>query len=440
MTSAVPNKPYESGYIFQFTRKMDEKGRFLAKKFHLYSLYLAIDSGKLSCSMIKYYYDVFLANSDLATKAMQAWMKTPAGMATATSSGISLIAFSLMATHFSDKDKNLFKRYVAVIWPYTRDSLKALKNAYRAVNGTFTLMNLLEIEDLRHLIVPAGVLLSGLSILNRIWYRRVVEQRKMLLADNATLLSIVEAIDDANLEEINALRQYLKGQSQQLRIYALLSAASMGMIDGLNPYIGTFGLCVLTTNMLAVITVFCGLYLLGNLAMRVYEEINSQRQLIRAQIHVELALYQKEMAFLGKQLADGELELNGSVIQKIEHLSSLHQQLADKLKDENALSLPFLLKGLKNGLAVYKYVMLTISTIIFLSPIKLQTFQPIERAILGMTALTLASLHALIVDYRKQAGSLKLEKQIDGEKQQPASTNFSFNFYYNGLLLFQRIF
>lgn len=427
MTSTVPNKPHKSGSIFQFTRKMDEKGRFLAKKFHLYSLYLAIDSGKLSGSMIKYYFDVFLANGDLATKAMQAWMKTPVGMATATSSSISLVAFSLLANHFSDKDKNLFKRYIAVTWPYTRDSLKALRNAHRAVSGTFTLMSLLEIEDLRHLIVPAGVLLGGLSILNRIWYRRVVEQRKALLADNEMLLSIVEAIDDANLKEINALRQYIKGQSQQLRTHALLSAAAMGVVDGLNPYIGALGLCVLTSNMLAVITVFCGLYLLGNLAMRVYEEINLQRQLTRTQISVELALYQKEMAYLGKQLADGVLELNDSVIQKIEHLSALQQQLTDKLKEENALVLPPLLKGLKNGLAAYKYVMLTISTVLFLSPIKLQTFQPIERAILGMTALTLASVHALIVDHRQQAKSQELEKQISGEKQQQVSSNLSFN-------------
>ncbi|WP_147285494.1 hypothetical protein [Legionella donaldsonii] len=434
MTSTVPNKSHESGYIFQLTRKVDEKGRFLAKKFHLFSLYLAIDSGKLSGSMIKYYFDVFLANGDLATKSMQAWMKTPGGVATATSSGIGLVAFSLLANHFSDKDKNLFKRYIAVTWPYTRDSLKALRNAYRAVSGTFTLMSLLEIEDLRPLIVPAGVLLGGLSILNRVFYRRVAEQRKALLADNEMLLSIVEAIDDASLEEIKALRQYIKGQSQQLRNHALLSAAAMGIVDGLNPYIGALGLCVLTPNMLTVITVFCGFYLLGNLVMRVYDEINSQRQLNRAQIHVELALYQKEMTYLGKQLADGELELNDRVIQKIERLSALHQQLTDKLKEENALVLSPLLKGLKNGLAAYKYVMLTISTVLFLSPIKLQTFQPIERAILGMTALTFASVHALIVDHRQQTKNKKLEKEMGGEKQQQVSSSLSFNFLLQWLI------
>lgn len=83
---------------------------------------------------------------------------------------------------------------------------------------------------------------------------------------------------------------------------------------------------------------------------------------------------------------------------------------------------------------LYKYVMLTISTVLFLSPIKLQTFQPIERAILGMAALTLASVHALIVDYRQQAKSQKLEREIGSEKQQQRSSSLSFNLLLQWLI------
>lgn len=51
---------------------------------YLYALYLGIDNGKLSMSMIKYSFDIALANSDLATKAMQEWIKSPIGASVAT--------------------------------------------------------------------------------------------------------------------------------------------------------------------------------------------------------------------------------------------------------------------------------------------------------------------------------------------------------------------
>ena len=54
-------------------------------------------------------------------------------------SSILLIVFSTLANHFNDEDANLIKRYITILWPYCRDTMKALKNAYKGVRSTFRL-------------------------------------------------------------------------------------------------------------------------------------------------------------------------------------------------------------------------------------------------------------------------------------------------------------
>ena len=173
---------------------MDIDSRRLAKKIHklgyIYALYGALDGLSLSYSMIKYSFDLLYTDTDLnASDVMHNWMMTPAGIAAAAAESITLIGFSLLANLFSDDDKNAFKRFIAIIWPYVRDTTKGLKNAYKGVRSTLQAYGLLLGQNVRYLIVPIGLFLGALSVVNRICMRRfVVEPRKVMMKTNAELL------------------------------------------------------------------------------------------------------------------------------------------------------------------------------------------------------------------------------------------------------------
>ncbi len=180
------------------TARLDAENRRVAKQLHeaayVYALYGALDGLSLSYSMVKYCFDLLYTDSSLSSSdLMHDWMLTPAGMAAAAIESITIIAFSILANIFDDKDKNAFKRYVAVVWPYCRDTMKGLKNAYKGVRSTLQAAGMLVGQDLRYLMVPVGLVFGALSILNRIWYRQMKDQRKSMQKDNADLLLEIQA-------------------------------------------------------------------------------------------------------------------------------------------------------------------------------------------------------------------------------------------------------
>ncbi|WP_133131195.1 hypothetical protein [Legionella yabuuchiae] len=168
----------------------------LHEQAYIYALYGALDGLSLSYSMIKYGFDVLCANSNSSTSdLMHDWMCTPGGALIAATEAITIIAFSLLANTFKDNDPNAFKRYIAILWPYVRDTMKGLKNGYKGVRSTMIAASLLSGQNVAFMIIPVGVLLGGLSVLNRLWYRRMVNKRKAMMAINDTILSNIKALE-----------------------------------------------------------------------------------------------------------------------------------------------------------------------------------------------------------------------------------------------------
>jgi hypothetical protein len=175
-----------------------DKNHQIAKNLHeaayIYALYGMLDGLSLSYSMIKYCFDLLHKDSPLSsTDEMHNWMITPAGIAVAAIESVSLIAFAMLANFFNDKSKSALKRYIAFIWPYCRDLLQGLKNAYKGVRGALQALTTLVGQDLRYLMVPFGLALGAISVMNRIWLRRMRADRKVMQADNADLLREIQA-------------------------------------------------------------------------------------------------------------------------------------------------------------------------------------------------------------------------------------------------------
>lgn len=188
------NVPFSDVPPASVTSKLNAKSRRLAKDLNdlkiIHAFWGALDGDSLCYSMIKWWFDLICADSNQSSSdMMHDWMLTSRGLETTAIEAITLIMFSMLANVYSDDDKNLLKRYIAISWPYVRDTGKALKNGFKGARSALQAFSTITGQDAHHLIVPVGVFLGVLSAVNRYAMRRyVVEPRKTMMRENAELL------------------------------------------------------------------------------------------------------------------------------------------------------------------------------------------------------------------------------------------------------------
>ena len=210
---------------------------------------------------------------------MKEWMGSFAGIVTAALGSLAFITLALVANNHDKKDKDSIKYHAFVLWPYARDAMKGLRNTFRGVHSTLTLIHALDLNDFRQFIVPLSVLLGVVTVLNRILIRFNSSQRNKMMESNAKLLAEIKAIKVLDSTQIYAFRARIHAQSRGLRIQLLVSSAVSGMIDGLNRYIGTLTVrCI--PNMLLAITSFCAVYFLVTLSIKISDELKAQQKLM----------------------------------------------------------------------------------------------------------------------------------------------------------------
>ncbi|WP_156812333.1 YdbT family protein [Legionella tunisiensis] len=349
--------------------------------------------------------------------AMHEWMMSLEGMETIAATSVSLIVFSMLANYFRDDDKNSFKRYMAVVWPYCRDAMKGLKNAYKGVRSTFIVFELLNLtQDLHHLIVPVSLLLGGLSVLNRLWFRMLVGQdRKDMTRANIRLAQTIRKGPGLSEEEIATNRKKIYHHSERVRAMALLSAAYGGIVDGLYLYVGVLGICSLAPAVLEAMSVFCAIYFLTCVATRIYEEYNFQRLLSISEVRVELALQSKGIEALVGQLKElnktiseaKEEEFESFVVQRKKLAESLaaavdnFKRKREELRSLSTLSYPAaVLAGLSNGLAAYGALasaMFAVSTLLLLFSTAFPPNLLVSCIMLGMACLAGFAVQSVVV-------------------------------------------
>ncbi len=431
------------GFVDLVVRRKDaQTPPLLAKKLNdlriVYSIYGALDGLSLSYSMLKYLFDLVAENYNSSADMMHDWLMEPGGALAGAASSITLIVFSMLANHFDDGDKNLFKKYIAVVWPYCRDTMKGLKNAYKGVRSAFTVMGLAGGQNLTYLITPVGLLLGGLSIINRTWTRQMVSQRKTMMKENAQLLKEIQNYE-GTLENLELLLQRIKRQEEKQKKLGLLSAAYGGVVDGLYLYIGILGLCSVSPPVLVAMTIFSSIYVIACVATRMYEEYDFQRRLHIAQAKIELAHSGKKIELLFGQLHRLSIQISDSTSENDEWQRQQWQmqqtELANQFKDatdsfeknrDKLCSLTTLsytsafLAGVRNALYAYSAlasVAFAIGTVLVLTA---TTFPPsllIACVNLGLVFLVGFIAHSLICNYQHHS-RLKLEQDIKQHRGQ----------------------
>ena len=398
----------------------DVKSRQWAKWSHeivyVYGLYGILDGFSLSYSMVKYCFDLLYTDGRFSSSdKMHDWMMTPEGAVVAATESITLIAFSFIANTSKDNDKDIVKRYISILWPYCRDTLKGLKNAYKGIRGALQAAGVLMGQDMRYMMVPLGVVFGALSVFNRICMRKyVVEPRKLMTPINAKSLQEIQDATFFDEEACELFRSKILRQSDRLQRVAFLGAAYSGVVDGLYLYMGAIGLAVLTPPVFMVMTLCCLIFSLTCIATRMYEEYTFQRKFIGTQAKIELALCGKEFEILCAklhELSDPLLtnDRESLVAEQVKHTDKLkakikefevrHRFLTSQTAFSGSLAV---LDGLRNGLAVYSAIASVIFAVATIKAMFLVPFPPaflIGCIIAGMACLVGCVTYSLFHHY-----------------------------------------
>lgn len=260
-------------------------------------------------NIISYLFELSTESGDSASDRMHNWLMTPAGIAIATIESLFLIAFAVIGSYFEDNHPNPVVRALAFIWPYVRESIKALKNGYKGGRSLIFFAVTFGASALAtsSLILPLGISIGIAYLLNRIWYRSMCGERKKMQNMNdalSTWTTLSTRKRQAELEKNPLLKQALQkccdqGLMKKItddvdarillglihrhqtsnKLKAYLSAGLNGALDGLYLYAGLYLLCSLVPVLAIVINTFAIFFVMLSIVRNIYEEYCFQRKL-----------------------------------------------------------------------------------------------------------------------------------------------------------------
>lgn len=412
-------------FILAIAGRIDAQCRIIAseldKDSRIYYAYAVFDSLSSSYSMFKYFFDVFFANND--ADSMHDAMLTPGGIIAIIAETTFLVSFSFLAALFDNEKKGSIEKLIATAWPYFRDVMKALKNAYKGWRSAVLAVSFIGGLDLKSIISPIGLVLGLFAAANRLWLRRMVEKRKRQMSANAELLLVIKKLEFFSHEERIAYLKKIKYQSLESREAAFVAVAAGGLLDGLYLYGGVLSLAALAPSLFIAMSSVCIVFIIGCIVTRVYEEYDFQLRLFITQTKCKLALISKELEtdygkwlLLKDKINKTEVEL-GELAQLESNLCVLINKLEEKralLKKQvtrNYLSAA--LFGMKNGLYAYSAlasILFLVATILLLAGVAFPPGLVIGCIVTGLVFMIGFTLHSLITNY------IHLKKQKNTEE------------------------
>jgi hypothetical protein len=421
-----PLKHKDLIFILAIAGRIDAQARLLAKELdkgqYVYYSYAVVDSLSSSYTMFKYFFDVFISTNN--TDLMHEVLCSPVGMFTVALESIFLVAYSFFAFKYDNEKEDKFKKFIATSWPYFRDVMKGLKNAYKGWRAAVVAYSLIGGIDAKYLIVPVGLFLGVLSAINRFWIRGMLEDRKKMMISNSALLTEIKKLSSLTHEEHEEYLKRIQYQSLDTRRGALFSAAAGGIIDGLYLYVGVLSLATLAPPTLTIMATICVFYTLATVITRLYEEYDFQLKLLITHSKCKLALTSKELetCYANLLLLKSIENKSHKDFMEIYRLEQEVKDLINQFEEQRKILIEqvnrgyyssFLL-GLKNGLYAYgalASIMFFVASAIALAGIAFPPVLLIACVSLGLIIIAGFVAEAIISDqwYSKKDDTKKEE-------------------------------
>ena len=374
---------------------------------YIYGAYGAVDGLNLALTIPKLGFELcyFYSNVNYVT-AFHSALGTPEGVVAMVCGGTLLIGASILGGFFSEKDDNWFQRNLAIIWPYIRDMLKALKWAFKGVRNTFAAIEKCT-YGVHFLLLPIGVTLAALSIFNRMWYRAMKNERKVMQDTNDLL---TKQVQEKSIETITDWQTYKQDteeklatniQTTNLKTRSFMSAAFAGAVEGLYFYFATATLAVFIPPIFISMLVLSTFLTLSYICSRMFEEYDFQRKLLSTALKTKVELCKKEIMVLLAQMEE-KLEQTTEYQRLEDQLQreyQRHTQILKELEDTVRFSYGMaILDGVKHGLTtqgVISSLMICVVTLMLLLGIPCPPIFIIVCVLAGVSCILYCIISAL---------------------------------------------
>jgi hypothetical protein len=302
-------------------------------------------------NIISYLFDITNDVGENASDRMHLWLTSPLGLTLAIIESLFLVSLAIIGNYFEETHSNPMIRNIAFFWPFIRDGIKAVKNAYKGARSIlfFSMAFGAAVTLAPHFLLPLGLTMGLTYLTSRIWYRNMCYQRKKMQGYNDDLRTLIEKYctrdksktfkvinlkklrKDANSEcplnaekqqsasklyeklkamaifynddplgvltpsgqdEVNVevIQSLLKTPNGQLSKKGYLSAALNGLFDGLYLFAGLAALCALAPQLLIAVHTVSLLFVALSIVRYLYEEYSFQRKLSASQLKTKISI------------------------------------------------------------------------------------------------------------------------------------------------------
>lgn len=388
---------------------------------YIYSLYGLVDGLNLSYSTFRLVADLF----SFSAMDIHFFITSPLGLVLLGVEIFCIVGLSFISntSHERHPNESIAKwskrpiiKFISDLFVYLRDALKS-KNAFKAIRAVLQVLIILGVFDASFLILPLSLPAIALYIINRTWFRYMIEKRKVSMDGRADILLSLNELyftDDAlthqdleqnikyvlnhsqyalnscddniliqrissklDAEKSTALEirfavyscilEYYAEENEKLsqsiysRAFAFLSAGLGGFFDGFYMYFAAaliVSLSAFAPPLLVGIISLSTLFAVGCIISRIYEEWEYQNILVIMDKRVSLEINVAEITNILLAISKSNASENA------EFINSCKQNLGAKLNDYLKLREELIkashysygtqvLSGLKYGLAIY---------------------------------------------------------------------------------------
>lgn len=302
-------------YLWSYAKKIHEDYR-------IYYFYALLDSLNLSFSLIKCLFDFLVPANNVGF--MHQMMLTEGGIIAMVVAAVFLVTFSLLAARFdkkktaeelaqgklNDQDIEDLKQVIADGWVYMRELLQAFKYSYKGMRNVYSLIA--KGHAPTHLFTLIAAPITILVMINRLFLRKIRENRKQMMKDNQALLNkilklekmraegkIEETLYALKLKKLKAKKVAEQSAFEQRIVYPMV--IFNGLSDSFYLYFGFFALAPLGVFLYPLLAV-CALYSILAVVTRVFEEYQYQQTLEITQIQPKLKLLASELRWLDEKI------------------------------------------------------------------------------------------------------------------------------------------
>lgn len=392
------------------SRRLSKQHTQVAKKIHqvgyIYALHGLLDGGIAAYGSMKFFFDVLFINQS-STTLIHDWLQTPEGISIALAEAMAFVGFSLIANMSEENATNAFRRAAASFWPYCRSAVSELKKTSRAVSNTVKIASFFKEQNLDYAMIPFGLTMGAVSIVNRVWFRRMQNQRQLIKDRLQALLKEISAIsenDSYDPDKLQGYYQEIPSQSKNQQKFAYVSAAYTGLMEGVAFYIGILTFISLTSPAFIPLAACCLTFAILSIATRIHEEYEHQRELEVHILIIKLRLKQKEVAALTATTVD--IKENSTT--QLTHLYNEIFILSKELDDKAITLFGRTLKATRQGLSVYAFInKIILGATIFFSAVPIALV--ISSVGIGISILLFTTIKAVMKQIKESGKNLNGE-------------------------------